>query len=61
VRGMPPAALGSVVAAITGLSQLAGELGDDLEALDINPLICGPAGAVAVDALAIPVRAPFSP
>ena len=25
-----------------------------LEALDINPLICGPAGAVAVDALVIP-------
>ena len=25
-----------------------------LEALDINPLICGPGGAVAVDALAVP-------
>jgi acetate---CoA ligase (ADP-forming) len=57
VRGAPPAALGSIVAAITGLSELAGELGDDLEALDINPLICGPARAVAVDALAIPRRA----
>src|SRR5262249_54435172 len=54
VRGMPPAALDPVIAAITGLSQLACELGDDLQALDINPLICGPAGAVAVDALAIP-------
>jgi acetate---CoA ligase (ADP-forming) len=57
VRGAPPAALGPVVAAITGLSELAGELGDDLEALDINPLICGPGRAVAVDALAIPRRA----
>ena len=57
VRGQPPADLDAVAAAITGLSQLAAELGDVLEALDINPLICGPAGAVAVDALAIP-RAP---
>ncbi len=54
VRGQPPADLAAVTAAITGLSQLAAELGDALEALDINPLICGPAGAVAVDALAIP-------
>jgi hypothetical protein len=30
------------------------ELGDALEALDINPLICGPDRAVAVDALAVP-------
>ena len=54
LRGQPPADLDAVTAAITGLSQLAIELGDVLEALDINPLICGPAGAVAVDALAIP-------
>ncbi len=56
-RGGPAADLGSVIRAITALSQLASELGDSLEALDINPLICGPAGAVAVDALAIPRRA----
>jgi acyl-CoA synthetase (NDP forming) len=54
VRGMPAAALGPVIRAITGLSDLAGELGDDLAALDVNPLICGADGAVAVDALAIP-------
>ncbi|HEY2131007.1 MAG TPA: acetate--CoA ligase family protein [Streptosporangiaceae bacterium] len=53
-RGQPAADLTAVTAAITGLSQLAVELGDVLEALDINPLICGPHGAVAVDALAIP-------
>jgi hypothetical protein len=53
VRGQPAADLGAVAAAITGLSELATELGDVLEALDVNPLICGPAGAVAVDALAI--------
>ena len=54
LRGQPPADLDAVTAAITALSQLAAELGDVLEALDINPLICGPAGAVAVDALVIP-------
>jgi acyl-CoA synthetase (NDP forming) len=54
VRGQPRADLDAVAAAITGLSELATELGDVLEALDINPLICGPDRAVAVDALAVP-------
>jgi acetate---CoA ligase (ADP-forming) len=53
VRGAGPADLDAVLRAITGLSDLALELGDHLEALDINPLICGPYGAIAVDALAI--------
>jgi acetate---CoA ligase (ADP-forming) len=42
--------------AIAALSELAVELGDQIEALDVNPLICGPDGAIAVDALAIPRR-----
>jgi hypothetical protein len=54
VRGGPAADLDAVIAAITGLSALALDLGDELEALDVNPLICGPASAIAVDALAIP-------
>ena len=54
VRGAPPADLDAVVRAICGLSELAIEFGDQLAALDINPLICRPAGATAVDALAIP-------
>ena len=57
-RGAPPADLDSVVRAITGLSALAVELGGELAALDVNPLICGPAGAVAVDALAIGIPGP---
>jgi hypothetical protein len=36
--------------------ELAVELGEHIEALDVNPLICGPSGAVAVDALAVPRR-----
>ena len=53
VRGAAPADRDAVAGAITALSTLALELGDALDALDINPLICGPTGAVAVDALAI--------
>ncbi len=58
VRGAAAASMEAVLAAITGVSQLAVELGDELEALDVNPLICGPDGAVAVDALVIPRRRP---
>ena len=54
LRGQAAADLDAAAAAITGLSQLAMELGDVLEALDINPLICGPDRVVAVDALAVP-------
>jgi acetate---CoA ligase (ADP-forming) len=54
VRGQPPADLAAVAAAVSGVAQIAVELGDVLEALDVNPLICGPGGAIAVDALAIP-------
>jgi acetate---CoA ligase (ADP-forming) len=53
-RGQPPADLGAIADAITGLSRLAGELGDVLAALDINPLMCGPSGAVAADVLVVP-------
>jgi hypothetical protein len=37
------------------VSAIAAELGGELTALDINPLICGPSGAVAVDVLVEPV------
>jgi acyl-CoA synthetase (NDP forming) len=54
VRGQPATDPDAVAAAITGLSRLVMELGDVIEALDINPLICGPDRAMAVDALLIP-------
>jgi len=54
-RGRPPANLGAIVTAITAVSAIACELDGELAALDINPLICGPGGAVAVDVLAEPV------
>jgi acetate---CoA ligase (ADP-forming) len=56
VRGAQPADMRAVTMAIAALSELAVELGDQIEALDVNPLICGPDGAIAVDALAIPRR-----
>jgi acetate---CoA ligase (ADP-forming) len=51
-RGRPPADLGAIAAAITAVSAIACELGGELAALDVNPLICTPAGAIAVDVLA---------
>ena len=53
-RGARPADQAAIAGAVAGLSQLALDLGDQLEALDINPLICGPDAAIAVDALAVP-------
>ena len=56
-RGQPAADLDAIADAIEGLSRLARDLGDAIDALDINPLICGPRGALAVDALLIPAPA----
>jgi succinyl-CoA synthetase beta subunit len=52
-RGQRPADLDAIADAITGLSHLAADLGDLLDALDINPLVCGPSGAVAADVFAV--------
>jgi acetate---CoA ligase (ADP-forming) len=57
VRGAPPADLAALAHAVASVSALAVDLGDRLLALDVNPLICGPDGAIAVDALAVPVDA----
>jgi acyl-CoA synthetase (NDP forming) len=57
VRGQPAADLGSLARALSRLSVLAMDLGDVIEELDVNPIICGTDGCVAVDALIVP-RAP---
>jgi acyl-CoA synthetase (NDP forming) len=54
VRGAPAADLDAVGRALVRLSALAADLGDLIEALDVNPLIAGPDGCLAVDALVIP-------
>jgi acyl-CoA synthetase (NDP forming) len=53
IRGQPPADVDALIRAIVGLSWLAHDLGGHLEALDANPVICGPDGCVAVDALVL--------
>ena len=55
-RGAAPADLGAIARAVAGLAELAGELGEHIDALDINPLICDASGAVAADALVIASR-----
>lgn len=54
VRGAGAADVAALTTAIAATAQLAFELADHLEALDINPVVCGQQGAVAVDALMIP-------
>jgi acetate---CoA ligase (ADP-forming) len=55
--GGPPADLDAVAQAVVDLSVLAVDLGDRLAALDVNPLVAGPDGCVAADALVVPARA----
>jgi acetate---CoA ligase (ADP-forming) len=54
VRGAAPADLDAVADAVARLSVLAADLGEGLDALDVNPLVAGPDGCVAVDALLLP-------
>ncbi len=54
VRGQPQADVDALGKAIVALSWLAHDLGEHLEAIDANPVICGPEGSIAVDALVIP-------
>jgi acetate---CoA ligase (ADP-forming) len=56
VRGAPPADVAALASAISRLSVLAADLGDLVEALDVNPVIVSPHGCVAVDALVITRR-----
>ncbi len=53
-RGAPPADMNAVARSLVALSRLALDLGDVLAALDVNPVIAGPEGCVAVDALVVP-------
>jgi len=54
LRGSPAADVDAVARALSRLSVLAEDLGEHLDALDVNPLIAGPDGCVAVDALVVP-------
>jgi acyl-CoA synthetase (NDP forming) len=52
-RGEPAADVDALAGVIIGFSQLATELGDVLDAVEANPVIASPTGAIAVDALII--------
>jgi acyl-CoA synthetase (NDP forming) len=53
-RGRPPADVDAVADALARLSHLAIDLGDRIAALDVNPLVAGPTGCIAVDARLVP-------
>ena len=52
-RGQPPVDIDALVDVIAGFSQLALELGDVIDAVEANPVIASPTGAIAVDALVL--------
>jgi hypothetical protein len=51
LRGTPVSNVASVADAIVRLSALAADAGDLISGLDVNPLIAGASGCVAVDVL----------
>jgi acyl-CoA synthetase (NDP forming) len=53
VRGTPSSDVDAVAAGVVAVSQIAVELGGAITALDVNPLRCGPSGAIALDALVV--------
>ncbi|MBZ8118940.1 acetate--CoA ligase family protein [Roseovarius sp. LXJ103] len=53
VRGMPPADEAAIAEQIARFSQMIAGLGEACAEMDINPMICGPEGALAVDCLAV--------
>lgn len=55
-RGAPPCDLDALASVIVGVSELATELSEVLDAVEANPVIASPGGVVAVDALVIPRR-----
>ena len=54
VRGAPPADVTALARALARLSSLAVDLGDLIGAIDVNPIVVGPHGCAAVDALVEP-------
>ncbi len=53
-RGAPPADLAALSQALSRFSTLASDLGEFIAEMDVNPLMAGPQGCVALDALIVP-------
>jgi acyl-CoA synthetase (NDP forming) len=56
-RGSAPADIGRLVDIIVRVSHLAADLSDRVAEIDVNPIICGPGRAIAVDALIVRLSA----
>lgn len=52
-RGRPPADLDALADVLVKVQRLALDVGDGVREIDINPLVVGPDGAVALDALVV--------
>jgi acetate---CoA ligase (ADP-forming) len=52
-RGQPPADIDALARVIVAFSQMAVEIGDVVDAVEVNPVIASPHGVVAVDALVL--------
>jgi acyl-CoA synthetase (NDP forming) len=57
VRGAPPADFALLAKALSRFSVLAADLGDLIAEADVNPIVAGAEGCVALDALFVPLRA----
>jgi acyl-CoA synthetase (NDP forming) len=55
-RGAKPANFASLARALSQFSVLAADLGDLIAEADVNPIMAGPDGSVALDALVVPYR-----
>jgi len=53
LRGAPPVDVDALARALAQLSVLGASLSDCLKSLDANPIIAGPTGCVAADALVV--------
>jgi acyl-CoA synthetase (NDP forming) len=56
-RGAPAGDVAALARCVAGVAQIAVELGDRLRALEVNPVLVSPSGAVAVDVLVEPDEA----
>jgi hypothetical protein len=57
VRGAAPSDVAALARAVSRMSVIAEDLGDMVDAIDVNPVIVSPTGCVAVDALVVSRRA----
>jgi acyl-CoA synthetase (NDP forming) len=56
-RGAPAIDIHALADVIVAFSEMAAELGDVLDAVEVNPVVASPHGVVAVDALVVARRA----